>query len=1127
MLACACPAHAFDTSVYAENSRLNSGRWMKIRTDRDGMYLITLQSLRSWGFTDASKVRVYGYGGRRLPDQLNASTYLDDLTEVQSELTDRGIAFYGLGAGEWTGSGSSRYFVQNDFSDYGYYFVGVPDDDSEARVIETVVAGGDADGAETSFTDYVHHELERTRVSGEAGPLLLGEDFRYTRTQTIGISAPGSLGGRATLLCSFVSNLGGGGTLGFAVNGQQLDSQTSDRISSQSSNKYVHAMVTVTTHTFDAEPTASDMYNVAITLRPNTSCTSAHLNFLTIGYERELKLPSTGQLTFTTASGHFTVDGVTADTRVWDVTDAQNVHRLSAATDGTRQTFRVSNPRNRTYVAWDSRSALMTPVAAGYVSNQNLHSHRDYDMVIVAPSAYLDAARKLARLHEASDEQLKVSVVTPEEIYNEFSSGTPDIGGLRRYFKMLYDRGQAGDGRTLRYAILMARTTVDNRRLSAGSPNFPTIPSWMPREYRASVSDNEGYCSDDITAMLEDGSGASLSYDKLSIAIGRIPVTSVSEADDVVAKAVQYAEGAKKTAWKHRFLYLADDEDGGVHIQQTEQMIDNCIATEGQQQLVRKVYIDAYPFEGTNMPEARAAMFRYLDEGVVWWNFIGHANTTGWTHENQLSYNDLNNLYLRTWPFIYAATCDFLRIDGGEITGGEILYKERYGGAIGIISAVRPVFISLNGRLSLALGRALSQRDDSGRFLSPGEVYRRAKNDIRNERGEPTGDTNRLRYVFIGDPALHLAMPSNIVRLDSIGGQPVSPDNPGLFEALGQVPVSGTVTDAEGNTLEDFNGVAMIEIFDAERSKTTLGHVSEPDNAPANETFEEYGDRIYCGSTKVTAGRFSLTVAMPSELTQNYRPATMSLYAYSTEDDREAVGVSSDFYAYGYDTTVADDDTAPVIESFVLNHSDFSDGDAVNTSPMIIASIRDDVGLNVSNAGIGHQMTATLDGNKTYTDLSLYYTPAADGSPSGVINYPLSDLRPGNHTLVLRVWDTASNSATASLNFYVQENLAPKIYDVYTDANPASTSANFYLSHNQPDNMVTVSVTVYNLLGRPVWTGQSKGRSDMFLTVPVTWDLTDTAGRRVGRGIYLYRATITADGESYETASRKIAVTAQ
>ena len=172
-------------------------------------------------------------------------------------------------------------------------------------------------------------------------------------------------------------------------------------------------------------------------------------------------------------------------------------------------------------------------------------------------------------------------------------------------------------------------------------------------------------------------------------------------------------------------------------------------------------------------------------------------------------------------------------------------------------------------------------------------------------------------------------------------------------------------------------------------------------------------------------------------------------------------------------------------------------------------------------------MTATIDGKQTFTDLSFYYTPSADGSPSGVINYPLEDLQPGNHTLALRIWDTAGNSATSELDFFVQENLAPKIYDVYTDANPASTQANFYLSHDQPDNMVTVSVTVYNLIGRPIWTGSATGRSDMFLTVPVSWDLTDSAGRRVGRGIYLYRATITTDGQTYETASRRIAVTAR
>ena len=335
------------------------------------------------------------------------------------------------------------------------------------------------------------------------------------------------------------------------------------------------------------------------------------------------------------------------------------------------------------------------------------------------------------------------------------------------------------------------------------------------------------------------------------------------------------------------------------------------------------------------------------------------------------------------------------------------------------------------------------------------------------------------------------------MHIDSINGKPFVAEEQPTMAALGQVPLTGYVSDPDGNCLTGFNGVVLIEIFDAERSRVTLGH----GETGSNETFQDYGERIYCGSAEVRAGRFSLTVSMPLELSQNFTPATMSLYAYSTDDDTEAVGLNRDFYVYGYDEQVAPDTKAPQIDQLVLNHSTFRSGDTVNASPMLIASVSDDVGINVSNAGVGRQMTAILDGTKTFTDVSYYYTPASDGSPAGVINYPMEDIQPGLHTLGLRVWDTAGNSTTSEIDFFVQENLAPHIYEVYTDANPASTQANFYLSHDQPDNMVTVNISVYNLNGRLVWTGSSTGRSDMFTTIPVTWDLTDFGGRRVGRGI--------------------------
>lgn len=194
---------------------------------------------------------------------------------------------------------------------------------------------------------------------------------------------------------------------------------------------------------------------------------------------------------------------------------------------------------------------------------------------------------------------------------------------------------------------------------------------------------------------------------------------------------------------------------------------------------------------------------------------------------------------------------------------------------------------------------------------------------------------------------------------------------------------------------------------------------------------------------------------------------------------------------------------------------------------MVIATINDNVGINLSMAGIGRQMSIMLDDKRSYNDVPFYFTPASDGSPSGDIAYPLKGLTEGHHTIRLRVFDTNGNSASKTIDCFVRQGLSPTIFDVYTDANPATTEANFYLAHNRLESMLTVTISVYNLLGHMLWSQTSTGRSDMYISSPVTWDLTDGTGRRVPRGIYIYSATVTADGETYSTASRKIAVTSR
>ena len=711
----------------------------------------------------------------------------------------------------------------------------------------------------------------------------------------------------------------------------------------------------------------------------------------------------------------------------------------------------------------------------------------------------------------------------------------PDPGALRRFFKMAYDMGytpeDTDNGSVFKYALLMARPTYDNRFLTAATAKYLggyTIPNWTNGNMRQSLNDTDGYNTDDVLAMLKDGSGSDKGLDDLLIAIGRIPATSASQANSYVDKLEQYMTSSKKTPWKNQVMVLADDADRGTHMNQAEKMIAQGGTIPSNPLKFNKLYIDAYPKVNSQYPLAREAMFRLLDEGTVWWTYIGHANNHALTHDGQLTYHDMNNLYLKNPPVFYAATCDFLRWDSNTMSGAEILFFERYGGALAVISATRPVYIYENGLLSNAFGRHIGARDSNGRMLTVGEIYRRAKNNILTDAGRHDSNTNRLKYVLMGDPAMRPAIPDLTIRLQSIGDRPLTsvddPDHePIVLGARANTVARGVILSPDGEIDESFEGIVTLSIYDAEYSTTTHGYDSG-DSEGAPVTFEQQGPRLMAASAPVKNGHFEVAVSIPTDISDNFRQAAVSMYAYSTVSGDEAAGVTRDLYVYGLDESSPVDTIAPTIESIYLNHSTFASGGAVNSSPMLIAEVSDDIALNLSTAGIGHSMIIKIDGQNTLADVSSFYTPSPDGRPAGSIHYPLEDLTPGDHTLTLRVWDTAANSASATIDFTVDAKAAPKIYDIVTDANPAVDRANFYIIHDRPDQMATITVSVYNLLGRPVWSRTVTGVSDMFTSTPVTWDLTDTGGKRVPRGIYLYRATITSENETFDTGSRRIAV---
>lgn len=1111
MTAAAVPAWGLDLDSYAQSSRLASGKWVKISVDATGVYLIPTAALQQWGFSDPSKVRVYGYGGEPVSDILDASTYVDDLPLAPMEVIDRGVVFYGRGPLKWERAAASKWsHSPNYYSTLGYYFVSDTDEPLAPPALGTPGVG---EGAATTFTELLCHESELVSA-GSTGHTFLGEDFTYTRERKFNFNLPGRADSSLWLDCAFATRtMGGDSRVALSLDGTPLPAASTSTIEASGTDSHRH-YISRETHYETSTSSASTSAEVEVKFSTSASTVRlARLDYINVYYNRSLRLAD-GCLTFRLAKSAATLSGASSATRVWDVTAHGAFSRVNASLSGESLSWTAPDASLRTYAAWTPDAKFLTPAYVGAVENQDIHADPTPDMVIITASEWLDHAREIAELHRNSpDNPLNVNVYTQEQLFNEFSSGTPEVNAFRRMLKMFWDRGggSAGSDSSLRYALLLGRGIYDHRAISAEVKglNRPILLQWQSVD---GSHDNTSFTTEDYFAFLLDGSGANPGNDRHCIAVGRIPVTSRAEAQVAVEKLRAYIDDPGMSDWKNQVVLACDDQDNGDHLKQMEKVYNRMIGIPaGRQRLYTKVYVDAFPLLNNVAQGAHDRMFRRLNQGAMWWWYIGHANTFTWTSEGLLTLQDLESVNFSHQPILYAATCDFLRWDLAEESGAEVMFFNP-NGLIAAIAATRPVFISLNENMSLAMASAICGEEPDGSPLTLGRMLQNAKNSLSGR----TNDTNKLRYVLLGDPALVPAIPRHSVVLDAINDVPVDPEAQPTLKAREEVTMSGRVLDPEGNLAADFDGVLVPTLYDAEYSTTSLAH-----GEGEEITFEEQGDRLYVGRESVKAGGFRFKISMPSEISHNFRPAALNLYAF-TGDGRDASGVNRDIYVYGYAENALADMEPPVIEMFALNHPGFVSGQSVNESPTVIARVSDNVGINISNAGIGHQMSLLLDGATPFADIAQFYVPGDDGPLWGTINYPLSGLSEGDHSLRLRVWDTSNNYAESTIDFNVVKGTLPGIINLWADANPATTSVNFYVEHNMTSSRADVTVAVYDLMGRLVW---SDTRSELSAS-PFTWNLTDKAGRRVNRGIYIYRASLDSEGSTSVSSARKIAVAA-
>jgi hypothetical protein len=133
---------------------------------------------------------------------------------------------------------------------------------------------------------------------------------------------------------------------------------------------------------------------------------------------------------------------------------------------------------------------------------------------------------------------------------------------------------------------------------------------------------------------------------------------------------------------------------------------------------------------------------------------------------------------------------------------------------------------------------------------------------------------------------------------------------------------------------------------------------------------------------------------------------------------------------------------------------------------MVLQKTRNENGINVSQAGVGHEMILVL--NDTMQIVVNQYFTSTDDYTNGILKYNFGKLPAGQYSVKLKVWDTHNNSTEEALRFIV-ENVGLKILKAYNYPNPIENSTNFYIEHNAENQDLTFTLVIFDSAGKQVF----------------------------------------------------------
>ena len=698
----------------------------------------------------------------------------------------------------------------------------------------------------------------------------------------------------------------------------------------------------------------------------------------------------------------------------------------------------------------------------------------NFDSIIIYPdeNTFYSHAQQLADIYQRNY-GISSLLISQEDIFDLYTGGneTQETGqiAIRDTLEACYNQFS-----NLQYVTLMG----------SGSSSWSSASN---KNKIMTFNNIYGYVSDDGFVDFNPENSAFIP----ELMIGRLPAQNSSQMDEIISRIEKYIEDPPVGIWRDKAMFIADDEnkEGGYEglvfygfgmnhskaIEYLDSLLEDKIIT-------KKIFAFEYDFDQfQNKPDVRDEIAATVNDGCAFWMYVGHGNPTKIGDEDYFSTEDLGLLQNGDkLPIFLAASCSVGKYDeiDTDCISEQMLYAPD-GGSIATIAATEATGPDFNINIMQYLIAELINEN-----VTFGEALLNAKLTLFTA-GQ--GSSSMSKYNLLGSPVLSLPLPELAGNFNAVSDS---------LQARETVQISGQIGTASNN------GVATLMVHDSvqEFNYTNYDYhigADEEDWVYYSVDYSQEGNAFYTGNVTVNNGQFATEIIIPDDISDG-EEGLIRLYYYDplTRKDYIAVLNNIDYSSIPIDV---EDNTPPTI-SLKIDSENFQVGDYVSTTPLLIADIEDEHGINLLGKP-GHSMLMLIDEDNP-VNVSSGFVYDENSSTKGRLTWQIEDLSEGNHLLQLIVFDNFNNFQVAETNFYSQEAGDIVIKDMLFYPNPYdySETAKFTFVISETAD---VDIKIYTITGKKIkelsYVGCSSGYNE------ILWNGKDSDGDKIANGNYFYK----------------------